>query len=289
MAARHRRPRHVDVRRAATPRARIDRSRPTRTGPNASPKATCRRRRRGPKGIERNLVVTLWDVGDDHSFMHDEISTGQEPSDGERRRARLRRVGRSRPARRARSEREQDVRARHPDARAEGESPVAVPGAEPSVAALGQRASVGEPAVRSGRSAQPDDRQQGPRVDDVEDPQQSGSVLVQRCHEQVRRMVPAPSSGTAGVVLRSEDEAVHADRHVLLPRTICSSTTTPTRRCISTSSSVPIFGWIDTKVYDQTQGRAEGGRLVRPGARHQRRRQDHEAVERAARVVAAIR
>jgi hypothetical protein len=28
-----------------------------------------------PKGIERNLVVTLWDVGDDHSFMHDEVST----------------------------------------------------------------------------------------------------------------------------------------------------------------------------------------------------------------------
>jgi hypothetical protein len=28
-----------------------------------------------PSGVERNLVVTLWDVGDDHSFMHDEIST----------------------------------------------------------------------------------------------------------------------------------------------------------------------------------------------------------------------
>ncbi|HVH28281.1 MAG TPA: carboxypeptidase-like regulatory domain-containing protein [Vicinamibacterales bacterium] len=28
-----------------------------------------------PRGIERNVVVTLWDVGDDHSFMHDEIST----------------------------------------------------------------------------------------------------------------------------------------------------------------------------------------------------------------------
>jgi hypothetical protein len=28
-----------------------------------------------PKGVERNLVVTLWDVGDDHSFMHDEITT----------------------------------------------------------------------------------------------------------------------------------------------------------------------------------------------------------------------
>src|SRR5262249_54517199 len=28
-----------------------------------------------PSGLERNLAVTLWDVGDDHSFMHDEIST----------------------------------------------------------------------------------------------------------------------------------------------------------------------------------------------------------------------
>ncbi len=28
-----------------------------------------------PKGVERNVVVTLWDVGDDHSFMHDQAST----------------------------------------------------------------------------------------------------------------------------------------------------------------------------------------------------------------------
>jgi hypothetical protein len=28
-----------------------------------------------PKGIERNIVATLWDVGDDHSFMHDQAST----------------------------------------------------------------------------------------------------------------------------------------------------------------------------------------------------------------------
>src|SRR5256712_432465 len=28
-----------------------------------------------PKGVERNVVATLWDVGDDHSFMHDEAST----------------------------------------------------------------------------------------------------------------------------------------------------------------------------------------------------------------------
>jgi hypothetical protein len=28
-----------------------------------------------PSGVERNIVLTLWDVGDDHSFMHDEIAT----------------------------------------------------------------------------------------------------------------------------------------------------------------------------------------------------------------------
>ncbi len=28
-----------------------------------------------PEGIERNVVATLWDVGDDHSFMHDQVST----------------------------------------------------------------------------------------------------------------------------------------------------------------------------------------------------------------------
>jgi hypothetical protein len=28
-----------------------------------------------PSGVERNIVATLWDVGDDHSFMHDQVST----------------------------------------------------------------------------------------------------------------------------------------------------------------------------------------------------------------------
>jgi hypothetical protein len=28
-----------------------------------------------PRGVERNVVLTLWDVGDDRSFMHDEAST----------------------------------------------------------------------------------------------------------------------------------------------------------------------------------------------------------------------
>lgn len=31
-----------------------------------------------PQGIERNVVATMWDVGDDHSFMHDQISTDKQ-------------------------------------------------------------------------------------------------------------------------------------------------------------------------------------------------------------------
>ena len=30
-----------------------------------------------PTGIERNIVATLWDIGDDHSFVHDQIATAK--------------------------------------------------------------------------------------------------------------------------------------------------------------------------------------------------------------------
>ena len=75
VAARHRRARHVDVRRAEQPGQGADRSKvyadwTERIAKGEVPPAPPR-----PKGVERNVVVTLWDVGDDHSFMHDEIST----------------------------------------------------------------------------------------------------------------------------------------------------------------------------------------------------------------------
>src|SRR5690606_11441012 len=34
-----------------------------------------------PQGVERNLVLTLWDWGTDHSFMHDEITTDKNNPD----------------------------------------------------------------------------------------------------------------------------------------------------------------------------------------------------------------
>lgn len=30
-----------------------------------------------PTGVERNIVTTLWDIGDDHSFVHDQIATAK--------------------------------------------------------------------------------------------------------------------------------------------------------------------------------------------------------------------
>ncbi|MEI9812091.1 MAG: carboxypeptidase-like regulatory domain-containing protein [Acidobacteriota bacterium] len=30
-----------------------------------------------PTGIERNIVTTLWDIGDDHSFVHDQVATSK--------------------------------------------------------------------------------------------------------------------------------------------------------------------------------------------------------------------
>ena len=48
-----------------------------------------------PTGVERNVVLTLWDWGTDHSFMHDEISTDKNRPDGERRRPGLRGLGRA--------------------------------------------------------------------------------------------------------------------------------------------------------------------------------------------------
>ncbi len=49
------------------------------------------------------------------------------------------------------------------------------------------------------------------------------------------------------------------------------------------SGGGPTIPWVNVKTYDRTQGREAGCRLVPDRARHQRRRQDHQAVERAGR------
>ena len=205
-----------------------------------------------PKGVERNLVVTLWDVGDDHSFMHDEITTdknhptvnangpvyavsaghGQlvvlDPNENSTSRSTSPRASRRRRCRRAFPR-------------------------PPSVAALGQRASLGQSALQPRRSAQPDDRQQGPRVDDVEDSQQRGSVLVQRA-----RPTSSPTGSRSRAAAGRRRSTTRRRKQFTLIDT-CYSThhlqfDNDADETVYFNELIgPIFGWIDTKVYDQTK------------------------------------
>ena len=122
-----------------------------------------------PTGVERNVVLTLWDWGTDQ----------QEPADGQRRRARLCRVGGPRDAGDRQPAHEQRRRDRDPDAGAARQRPVTLPEADPAVALVRRRAPVGQSAVQPLGPAQRHARQQGPGLDDVEDPAQPGPGLVQ--------------------------------------------------------------------------------------------------------------
>ena len=133
-----------------------------------------------PKGIERNIVATLWDVGDDHSFMHDQISTDKNhPTVNGGGRMYAVNAGHGQLV--VVDPRENntfaiDIPTRDPKEKVPSRFPAPN---RPSMF-WGNRASVGQPAVRSRRSPQPHVRQQGPRVDDLEDPRQRRPRLVQR-------------------------------------------------------------------------------------------------------------
>jgi hypothetical protein len=49
----------------------------SRTGATGSPQAKLPPAPPRPQGIERNVVVTLWEVDTDKSFIHDVISTNE--------------------------------------------------------------------------------------------------------------------------------------------------------------------------------------------------------------------
>ena len=179
----------------------------------------------------------------------------------------------------ARPEREEHVCDRHPDARAARAGAVALPGAEPAVAALGQRAPVGEPAVQPGRSAQPDARQQGTGVDDVEDPRNANPAW---CSDPANKFATGSRCRNSGRQASFYDPKTK--QFTLIDTCYCDAPPAVRQRrerdrvlqraerARSSAGSTP-------RSDDETQGRAEGGRLVRAGARHQRRRQDHAAVE----------
>ena len=166
----------------------------------------------------------------------------------------------------ARSEDAQHRGARDPDARAARRGAVAVPAPEPPVAALGRRASVGQPAVQPGRSAQPDARQQGPRVDDVEDPPQRRTRRGATTRPTSSpTWFPLRSSGRQASFYDPKTQAVHADRHLLrhAPPAVRQRRQ---RDGVLQRADRPDVRLDRHQGLRPDEGRAEGGRLVRPGA-----------------------
>ena len=186
VAARHGRPRQLDVRRADQPgpaaRAedllRLDRARRQGRGAADAAASDGRRTQRGADavGLGHGQVV--------HARRD---LDRQEPAHRERRRPGLRGVGRPRHADDGRPENASHRGDRDPDARPARGGALAVPAAQSAVAPLGRGAPVGEPALQPGGSAQRDAGQQGPRVDDVEDPSQRQRRVVHRTRPTASR------------------------------------------------------------------------------------------------------
>ena len=146
-----------------------------------------------------------------------------------------------------------------PDARAARKGAVALPAAEPAVVLLRRHASVVEPAVQPGRSAQPDARQQGARVADDQDSRQPEPGVVLRSSQQVRGLVPAQAERPPGRVLRPATkqftlvDTCYATHHLYFD-TDANETVYFNELC------GPMVGWVDTKV--STRRRTNRRRLA---------------------------
>ena len=226
-----------------------------------------------PSGIERNVVVTLWDWATDKSYMHDEVATDK-----------------NRPT----------VNANGPiygvssghgtlvmlDPKTNTAEEIEIPTRDPREKVTSRFPAPNRPSLFWGTEhlwANPPYNPADPhnpmldskgRVWLTSKIRMAAAGLVQRSREQVRLVVPAGAQRTPGVVLGSEDEAVHADRHLLF-----DAPPAVRQRCERDrlfQRALRADRRLDRhQGLRRDEGRAEGGRLVRSGHRHQRRRQDH--------------
>ena len=236
-----------------------------------------------PQGIERNLVLTLWDVGSDKTFMHDLVSTDKNNPGVNAGGPDLRREFGARAARGHGPRSERELRQEHPHQGSQKRGPVPLPAADAAVLLLGRRAHLGQSPLQPFRSAQSDDRQQGPGLADFEAPRSAAaSGLVQRSGERVRGLVDAPARRPSRFVLRPGGPEVHADRDLLQHPPPPVRQRRQRDRLLQRRRRRPFLGRHEGLRRDRR--RAAGRRLVSPGRRHERRRRDHEALERRGRL-----
>ena len=230
-----------------------------------------------PQGIERNVVITAVELGRSVRHVHDEIADRSAATDAERATVRLRRRLDQRLADVGRS-------AEHtPPDRVKVPHGTAATKLQPTglrrLPSLRQQAGLGEPAS----PAQPDDGRGGPRVDHGGASSAAEPGLVQAKDR------PTSSRSTSRSRARACRRAVYdpkTKQFTLIDTCFGTHHLQFARRRATTRSyfSDPggsTIGWINTKMFDKTKRRAGVPGLVSDRARHQRRRQDHQAVERA--------
>ena len=152
-----------------------------------------------PEGVERNVVVTLWDIGGRHDVHARRDRDRQEQSHSEWLRARLRRLRRPRQAQRARPGRQRArTRSRSRRARIRARSTRVSRRPRPSNF-WGMEHLWGQENPADPHNPMMDRR---PRVDHVEDPQRAAGVVPRRLENKYAQYYPLNSSRQARSTIR---------------------------------------------------------------------------------------
>ena len=182
-----------------------------------------------PQGIERNVVVSLWDWGEPHHLSARRGLDRPPQSAGQRQRQDLR-LARGQHRRRsdARSEDAHGERScKHPVR--DPNTPSSKGERDGAVAVLGRRADLGQPDAQP----QSDARREGTRVVHAAHPPDGQSRLLQAGIDASvgQDRFRSTTGGRNLSYLRSGDRQVHADRHLLPHPSPQLRARTPTRRC----------------------------------------------------------
>ena len=149
----------------------------------------------------------------------------------------------------------------------------------------GDRNACGTGRLQHRRSAQSDARQQRPRLDDLEDSQSGEPDMVLGCGSNKYVAWFGSESGGARRRTTIRRPEVPVDRNLLRTHHL-QFDNDPNETVYFNELSGPIVGWVDSKVYDETLAATKDEIKAEQAAvgwcasdpRHQRRRQDHQAV-----------
>jgi len=183
-----------------------------------------------PKGVERNVVVTLWDVGDDHSFMHDEIRPTRRPTVNAGGNVYAVSAGHGQLV--VSTERKQDVRPRQFPRASPRKNTLALPRPQRPSLHWGNEHLWANPPYNPADPHNPmiDSKGRVWMTSKIRSNQES--VVGATAPPTSRGLVPDAKQRGPGGLLRPEDEDVHADRHLLSTHHL-QFDTTPTKLCTS--------------------------------------------------------